>query len=117
MSSRLRKVEQIEVFDMEGEMVAAKEEDPFSYTYQKEYYFGEKRIGKISYKSNSRKILLEPTQLHSLKKRVNKMLNRAFCYVDDAEHVEVVVRGGSTIKYTGAHKNEFMEKVLTMKMK
>ena len=41
MSSRpglIRKVEHIKVFDMEGEMVA-KENNPFSYTYQKEYYY------------------------------------------------------------------------------
>ena len=117
MSTRLRKVEHIEVFDMEGEMVAGKKEDPFSYTYQKEYFYGEKKLGEKNYNSSSKKLLLEPNQLHSLQKRANKMLQKAYCFVEEDCNVDVVIRGGSTIKYTGSNKEGFMQKVLRMEMK
>ena len=99
---------------MEGEMVA-KENNPFSYTYQKEYYYGEKKLGEYNYDSRQRKTILTKSQFKELKKKVDKMLQRAFCFVDDDFNVEVVVKGGSTINYQGRNKEKFLEKVLDLK--
>ena len=116
MDSRLRKVEHIVVFDMNGEMVAGKKEDPFWFKYQKEYFLGNKKLTEINYNSSrSTKVGMSATQLEELKKRVDKMLTQPFCWVDvedNPEWVDVNVRGGSTISYMGDHKEKFLQKVL-----
>ena len=119
MDSRLRKVVHIEVFDYEGEMVLGEQsQDPFSYTYQKEYYIGDKKIGQTRYNSNvKRKIFMGKTRLQELKKKADKALNKAFSYVEGKDMIDVAISGGSSITYRGNQKNDFMEKVLTMKMK
>lgn len=114
MSSRLRKVEHIEVFDMEGEMVA----DPFSYTYQKAYYYGNKKLSESKHASVPRKGKMGPTQLEQLRKIVDKMLTGAFCWTDNEENsnwLDVTVRGGSTIIYKGNDKEKFLQKVMGVK--
>ena len=114
MSSRLRKVEHIEVFDMEGEMVAKRKEEPFSYTVQCIYYYGQRKL--FERKKDSR-VQMSSSQLKTLKRRVNQLIEKhGCCYVDDEESVDVVIRGGSTNQYTGKQKNKFFEKVLDMKM-
>ena len=115
MTSRLRKVEHIMVFDMEGAMVAGKKEDPFSYIYQKEYYLGDKILGQKRYNSRANKIRMPKNQFLSLKKRVNKLLDKTFCYVDEDYNVDIVIKGGSTITYNGENKQYFLEKVLDIK--
>ena len=117
MDSRLRKVVHIEVFDYEGEMVLGEQsQDPFSYTYQQEYYIGDRRIGKTHYNSNvKRKISMGKTRLQELKKKADKVLNKAFSYVEGKDMIDVAISGGSSIIYRGNQKEEFLEKVLTMK--
>ena len=115
MSSRLRVVEHIEVFDMEGEMVASKKEDPFSYTHQKEYFYGKRKFWETNYNSNSKKIIIPKSNLEALIKRTDKLLKGAFSYVDDLNNVDVVIRGGSTINYSGNNPEVFMDKVLKIK--
>ena len=114
MSTRLRKVVHIEVFDYEGEIVSGKKEDPFSYTYQKEYYYGMNKIGERKYDSTSRKLLMNKNQLKSLKKKVDKALNKAFCYVEEDGMVDVAISGGSTILYKGNHPETFKTKILKL---
>ena len=116
---KLRQVVHIEVFDYEGEMVLGEQPDPFSYTCQKEYYFGDKKIGETNYNSNNpkRKISLGAKRLQKLKKKANRVLNKAFCYVEGDSGIDVSISGGSSIIYRGNQKQDFMEKVLTMKMR
>ena len=115
MSNRLKVVEHIEVFDMEGEMVASPKEDPFSYTYQKEYFYGKKKIWETNYNSNSKRIIMPNSNLESLTKKADKMLKGAFCFVDDQNNVDVVIKGGSTINYNGNNPEVFIDKVLKIK--
>ena len=119
MDSRLRKVVHIEVFDYEGEMVLGEQNpDPFSYTYQKEYFFGDRKLGQTQYSSSTkRKISMGKTRLQELKKQADKALNKAFSYVEGKDMVDVAISGGSSIIYRGNQKEEFLEKVLTMKKK
>ena len=115
MISRLKKVEHIVVFDMEGEMVAGEIREPFWYLYQKEYFLGNKKIGEQNFNSKTKKVGLNSKQMNVLRKRVDKMLNEPFCYVDDdnnEEWLNVEIRGGSSISYMGEHKNKFLEKVI-----
>ncbi|MBP5679188.1 MAG: hypothetical protein J6X28_05150 [Bacilli bacterium] len=111
MSSRLRTVEHIVVFDMDGEMVA----EPFWYKYQKETYFGDKKLREVTY--NSRPMKMKKSPLETLKKRVNRMLNKPFCWTDvegQPEWLDVNIRGGSTISYMGNDKNKFLQKVMNV---
>ncbi len=113
MSSRLKKVEHIVVFDMSGEMVAGEQEDSFWYLYQKEYFLGNKKITERNY--NSRKLGMSKEQLDSLRNRVDNILTEPFCWTDDVENpewVEVSTRGGSTISYMGQNKEKFLKKVI-----
>ena len=115
MISRLKKVEHIVVFDMENEMVAGETKEPFWYLYQKEYFLGNKKIGEQNFNSKTKKVGLNSKQMSVLRKRVDKMLNEPFCYVDDdnnEEWLNVEIRGGSSISYMGEHKNKFLEKVI-----
>ena len=118
MNSRLRKVEHIVVFDMSGEMVAGKAEDPFWYKYQKEYYLGDIKLSEVNYDSRPRRLGVKKTQLESLRKKVNRMLTAPFCRVDvenSPEWVDISIRGGSTISYMGENKEKFLQKVLETK--
>lgn len=119
MDSRLiKQVVHIEVFDYEGEMVLGETIDPFSYTYQREFYLGDKKIGQTNYNSNvKRKLSFGSKRLKELKKKTNKALNRAFSYIEGEEGIDVQISGGSSITYRGNQKEQFMEKVLTMKMR
>ena len=119
MDSRLiKQVVHIEVFDYEGEMVLGETIDPFSYTYQREFYLGDKKIGQTNYNSNvKRKLSFGSRRLKELKKKTNKALNRAFSYIEGEEGIDVQISGGSSITYRGNQKEQFMEKVLTMKMR
>jgi hypothetical protein len=115
MISRPKTIEHIVVFDMEGEMVAGETREPFWYLYQKEYFLGNKKIGEHNYNSKTKKVGLNSKQMNVLRKRVDKMLNEPFCYVDDdnnEEWLNVEIRGGSSISYMGEHKNKFLEKVI-----
>ena len=58
---------------------------------------------------------MNPDQLKSLKRKVDKLTEKAFCFVDDENGVEVVIRGGSTITYNGNHIDDFLEKVMEIK--
>ncbi len=115
MISRPKTIEHIVVFDMEGEMVAGEIREPFWYLYQKEYFLGNKKIGEQNFNSKTKKVGLNSKQMNALRKRVDKMLNEPFCYVDDANNEEwlnVEIRVGSSISYMGEHKNKFLEKVI-----
>ena len=115
MISRLKKVEHIVVFDMENEMVAGETKEPFWYLYQKEYFLGNKKIGEQNFNSKTKKLGVNSSQLDVLRKRVDKMLSKPFCYVDDEKNEEwlnVEIRGGSSISYLGDHKQKFLEKVI-----
>ena len=115
MISRPKTIEHIVVFDMEGEMVAGETREPFWYLYQKEYFLGNKKIGEQNFNSKTKKVGLNSKQMNALRKRVDKMLNEPFCYVDDnnnEEWLNVEIRGGSSISYMGEHKNKFLEKVI-----
>ena len=115
---KLRQVIHIEVFDYEGEMVIGNKTDPFSFKYQKEYYFGDKKIGETNYNSNTkRKISIGTRRLKELKKKADKALTKAFCYVEGDSGIDISISGGSSIIYRGNQKEDFMEKVLTMKMR
>ena len=119
MDSRLiKQVVHIEVFDYEEEMVLGETIDPFSYTYQREFYLGDKKIGQTNYNSNvKRKLSFGSKRLKELKKKTNKALNRAFSYIEGEDGIDVQISGGSSITYRGNQKEQFMEKVLTMKMR
>jgi len=115
MSSRLRKVEHIVIFDMNGEMVAGKKEEPFWFKDQKEYYFGDKKITESNYNSKSRKVRVSKNQLELLKRKINKMMEEPFCWVDVEENeqwLDINFRGGSTISYMGNDRAKFFQKVL-----
>ena len=118
MISRLKKVEHIVVFDMEGEMVLDNSREPFWYLYQKEYFLGDKKIGEQNYNSKTKEVGLNPNQMNVLRKRVNKMLIDPFCYVDDDKNKEwlnVEIRGGSSISYMGDNREKFLQKVIENK--
>ncbi len=123
--SKARKVMHVEVFDFDSDTMAyAKDsgKNQFGYKFYNEYIQGGEAVRKgceynhVEAMSYFNKALnMNPDQLKSLKKKVNKMLNRAWCYVDEENSVEVVVRGGSTITYNGNHVDDFLEKVLEIK--
>ncbi len=123
--SKTRKVMHVEVFDFDSDTMAyAKDsgKNQFGYKCYNEYLQGGEVIRKGPEYNHveamsfyNRTFNMNPDQLKSLKKKVNKMLTKAFCFVDEDNSVEVVVRGGSTITYNGNHVDDFMEKVLEIK--
>ena len=115
MSSQLKKVEHIVVFDMSGEMVAGAKEDPFWYLYQKQYYLGNTKLCEKNYNSKSRRFRMDVSQLDTLKKIADRLMNEPFCWTDDEkspEWVEVSNKSGSSISYMGQHKEKFLQKVI-----
>ncbi len=116
MKSRLRKVEHIVVFDTFDEMVAGEKSEPYWYKYQKEVFYGNKKIREINYDSRPKKVRVSKNQLSSLRKRVNKMINeRPYIWHDvesQPEWLDVEIKGGSTISYMGEDKKKFLKKVL-----
>ena len=114
MSSRLTKVVHIEVKDYENAMVGAKTTPDFSYTCQKEYYYKKKKIKEDKYDSISKKLLLPEASNKRLRKEVKKLMSKPFSFLDDENNVNVVIKGGSTIDYSGNKKAKFMRKVLNL---
>ena len=112
MTSRLEKVVHIEVKDFENEIVGAKINNDFSFTCQKEYYFNRKKIKEDKYDNFSNKIILGKEANKKLKREVKKLMNRPFSFIDDEKTVNVVIKGGSTINYSGNNKQKFMKKIL-----
>ena len=93
--------------------MASKKEEPFWYKYQKEYYFGDKKLREVNY--NSRPVKMKKSPLNTLKRRVNRMLTQPFRLNDVEGHpewVDVSVTGGSTISYMGENRNKFLQKVM-----
>ena len=113
MTSRLRKVEHIVVFDMSGEMVAGRKEEPFWYMYQKEYFFGNKKLREV--KQTSRPLEMKKSTLETLRRRTDRLLTNSFSYEEvenQPEWLDVNIDGGSTISYIGEHKEMFLQKVM-----
>lgn len=116
MNNRLRKVEHIVVFDTVDPMVAQKKNEPYWYKYQKEVFFGKKKIREVNYDRRPKRLGMKTRQFNSLKKRVQRLLqDKAFSWADVENQpgwVEVVARGGSSITYLGEDKQKFLQKVI-----
>ena len=124
MSSDLRKVVHIEVFDFDSDTMAYavdSHKNQFGYKYSVKYLgnMGEtvketpvvNNVERGAYFYNKFRINL--SQLNSLKRKVNGLTKRKnFIPFPEENGVDAIIRGGSHIHYSGEHVDEFCEQVL-----
>ncbi len=118
--SGLRKVEHIEVYDMDGAMVMGEREDPYLYFHQTQYYFGKNKISDRTDFKHPRMGKVGPTELNQLKKAVQKILQNPFEWKENPENkswLDVSVQNGSTIAYRGENKEKFLQKVMGIEIR
>lgn len=125
MSKKLRKVVHLEVYDFEKNPSAYAlntNKNQFGYIYKSEYFYGKDKIFSREYDNVSKKKIywtlfnFNIEQLKSLRKNVDKLLDKGFAYDSDVgPEVNVNISGGSTIKYNGNHTKDFFQKVLELK--
>ena len=125
MSKRLRKVVHLQVYDFEKNPSAyalKSNKNQFGYIYRSEFYYGKDKIFSREYDNVTAKtfywslLRINIDQLKSLRKKVDKLLDRGFAYDNDyGEEINVNVSGGSTIKYCGNNSKDFFQKVLELK--
>ena len=124
MSSELRKVVHIEVFDFASDTMAYavdSHKNQFGYKYSVKYLGHRgKTIKEIPEVNNVErgayyynKFGINLSQLNSLKRKVNSLKKKKkFIPFPEENGVEAVFRGGSIVHYTGEHVDEFCEEVL-----
>ena len=124
MSSDLRKVVHIEVFDFDSDSMAYavdSHKNQFGYKYSVKYLgqMGEtvkempvvNNVERGAYFYN--KFGINLSQLNSLKRRVNSLVKKKkFIPFPEENGVDAIIRGGSHIHYSGEHVDEFCEQVL-----
>lgn len=121
--SKVRKIVHLEVFDFEESehsYALSTNKNKFGYVYKNEYFYGKKKIletpliDNVSNKEIYWKLFgMNLDQLKSLRRKVNKLLDRGFAYDSlRGKEINVNVSGGSTIKYRGNNSSEFFQKVL-----
>lgn len=125
MSKRLRKVVHLQVYDFEKNPSAyalKSNKNQFGYIYRSEFYYGKDKIFAREYDNVSKNKIYwsllnaNVDQLKSLRKKVDKLLDRGFAYDSDVgPEVNVNISGGSTIKYNGDNTKDFFQKVLELK--
>ena len=116
----LRKVEHIEVYDMDGAMVAGEPEDPYLYFHQTQYYFGNNNISDRTTFKHPRMGKVGPTELNQLKKAVQRILQNPFEWNENPENnswLDVSAQNGSTIAYRGENKDKFLQKVMGIEIR
>ena len=127
MKDGLRKVVHVEVFDFDNDTMAyavESKKNQFGYKYTTEYYKGEKLVKVDPEKNNvekgayyNNKYGLNINQLGSLRRLVKRVKGKKnfIPFPQDDGSIEVVIRGGSTITYSGEHEEDFFQKVLRIK--
>jgi len=127
MTSGLRKVVHVEVFDFDSDTFAyAKDthKNQFGYKYTTEYYQKGNLVKKDAEVNNvergafyNRKFGLNMDQLRSLRRLVKRVQgNKSMIpFPQEDGSIEAIVRGGSTVTYRGEHKEDFYQKVLKIK--
>ena len=109
MSSPLRLVKQIVVFDMDGEMVA-KQSDRYFYKYQSDLYLGDKVLH-----TSTKSVRMNEKGLKALKKHAADIMSRPHQIINNQENSEwfdITGDNGSSISYMGNHREEFYQDVI-----
>ena len=127
MTSGLRKVVHVEVFDFDSDTFAyAKDthKNQFGYKYTTEYYENGQAVKKDKEVNNvergafyNRKLGLNLDQMRSLKRLIKRITGgkAMIPFPQEDGSVEALIRGGSTITYRGEHTEDFYQKVLYRK--
>lgn len=122
MLDGLRKVVQIEVFDFDSDTMAYAldtHKNQFGYKSRTDLVDRRGNVQSTKIVNNVEKgafynriLGLNLSQLGSLKRKVRKLTRPGMFPFESEDKIEVVIRGGSKIIYTGKHMDEFREKVL-----
>lgn len=118
---KIRKVVNLKVFDFkEHERAYALKsgKNMFGYTFQNDYYIGDKLIYNGPLYDNVEDMALywlafrvNVDQLKSLKKKLLKIEDRKFDIIENDDSVNISFDNGSSISYQGKNKDEFYNKV------
>ena len=124
MSSELRKVVHIEVFDFDSDIFAyAKDsrKNQFGYKYKVEYQKNGKvikeepevnNVERGAYYYNTFGVNL--SQLRSLRRKVRELSKNKMIPFPEEDGINAIFRGGSDIYYRGEHTQDFCDKVLRL---
>ena len=121
MTSGLRKVVHVEVFDFEDNQFAYainSKKNQFGYNYIAEYYDQDKKVKEKRINNVERgayyfkRFGVNLSQLKSLKRKVKEASQNKMIPVDSENGIELIFRGGSNITYHGKYPDDFTQKVL-----
>ena len=124
MSSGLRKVVHLEVFDFEDSPFAyavGSKKNQFGYNVQEEYYDHEKLVKSKQVNNVQRgayyykRFGVNLSQMNSLKKKVREISKNKMIPIDSEEGIVISFRGGSDISYQGNQVDDFAAKGLKYK--
>lgn len=125
MIDGLRKVVQIEVFDFDSDTMAYAidtHKNQFGYISKTSIIDRQGNVKSTKVVNNvekgafyNRVLGLNISQLGSLKRKVRKLTKSGMFPFEDEDKLEIVIRGGSKIIYTGKHHDDFRQKVLGYK--
>ena len=124
MSSRLRKVMHLEVFDFEDSPFAyavGSKKNQFGYNIQEEYYDQEKLVKSKNLNNVQRgayyykRFGINLSQMNSLKKKVREISKNKMIPISSDDGFVITFRGGSEISYQGNQLDDFVIKVLKYK--
>ena len=124
MSSGLRKVVHLEVFDFEDSPFAyavGTRKNQFGYNVLEEYYDQEKLVKSKQINNVQRgayyykRFGINISQMNGLKKKVREISKNKMIPLDSDDGIVVTFRGGSEISYTGDQSEDFCANVLKYK--
>lgn len=125
MNGKLRKVVHLEVFDFKESPFAYAlhtDKNQFGYIVTRDYYYGNDKLFSFESDNVEKEIFywmtfrINKSQMKTLRKKVDKLLDKGFAYDNDCgNEINVNISGGSTIRYRGENSKEFFNKVLELK--
>lgn len=124
MSSGLRKVVHLEVFDFDDSPFAYavdSHKNQFGYNVQEEYYDQEKLIKEKQVNNVQRgayyykRFGINLSQMKSLKRKVREISKNKMIPLSSNDGIVITFRGGSDISYKGDQVDDFVVKVLKYK--